>query len=490
MFAAFFIRKIFLQHFSVEYLGIYYIFNSIFGILIALDCGISSSVFFKIYKPIEQSDEKGIASVFSLIRLVYTIRGFAVFIIGTCICFFLPTFVKITTLDFGYIKKCYIIYMLCNSTNYLVIFYQFFLESVQKRYIVSIIDMFVYMIGLVAKIYFIVTNKYVFYLFVEASTGIIVNIICCFMTYKMYPYLRGKIIIRDEDKKGFFKMIGMAFHSLSTVIVTYTDAFLISIFAGVYQTGLYGNYKTLNNTVQAFMSQISSSTKDSMRSLIATGDKKGITNQLYNLTFLMFWIGGICCVCLSGLSSRFISIWLGDEFLLPPFVIISTAIALYLSFQNFFIVDSYYATECFVKDIRSPIKEIMINLVLSVLLGMKFGIFGIMVGTIAYYISQMFFRIYKLFNNKLKGFGKRVIIEKMIKYTVTIIICSFVAYLASNYTILSKKIFDFLIWALAFFFGTNLVFFLLFHRTKEFCFFKDLMILFLQKKLKNKKKII
>ncbi|MBC6719253.1 hypothetical protein, partial [Treponema sp. Marseille-Q4130] len=72
MFVAFFVRKILLQHFSAEYLGIYYIFNSIFGILIALDCGISSSVFFKIYKPIENADEKGTASVFSLVRLIYT----------------------------------------------------------------------------------------------------------------------------------------------------------------------------------------------------------------------------------------------------------------------------------------------------------------------------------------------------------------------------------------------------------------------------------
>lgn len=481
MFAAFFMRKLFLQHFSAEYLGLYYIFNSIFGILVALDCGISSSVFFKIYKPIESGDKNGTASIFALVRLVYTIRGFAVFIVGTCIYFFLPFFVKPSTLNYEYIKKCYIIYMLCNSANYLVIFYQFFLETIQKRYIVSIVDLIIYVFGIIAKLFFIFRNKYIPYLMVDVSSGIIINFVCWFITYKKYPYLRGKLKIKAEDKKGFVTMVGMAFHSLSTVIATYTDIFLISIFSGIYQTGLYGNYKTLNNTVQTFVNQITSSTKDSMRSLIATGEKRRITEHLYNLTFLMFWIGGVCCVCLSSLSSKIVSLWLGDEYLMSPFVIITTVIALYMSFQNFFIVDSYYATECFLKDKKSPIIEIFVNLILSIILGKIYGISGVMVGTIGYYTVQTILRTFKLFINKLEKEENKLFIKKLIKYSITAIVCSILGYFVSLYSILPIKIMDFLLDAIIVFIGVNLIFLLFYHKENEFIFFRNLVLDFIKK---------
>lgn len=468
-------RKVFLNYFGAEYLGIYFIFDSIFGVLIALDCGVSSSVFLKIYKPLEDGDYESITSVFNLVKLVYTIRGLLVCFVGAIIYFFLPNIIQETTLDFSFIKKCYIIYALCNSFNYLVIFYQFFLESVQKRYLVSLIELPLYFIEILLQLLgIIILKNYLFYLLITSSTAVILNIVCMVVTYKKYPYLRKSHTIKQEDKKGFIPLLGMAFHSLSSVISKYTDTFLISVFSGVVQTGLYGNYKTLNTTVLNFVNQITSSTKDPFRSIIASEDNEKIQMHLGNLNFLMYWIGSFSCVGLASLSSRFINLWLGKEFVLSIDVVITTSIALFLSIQSFFIVDAYYTTYSFQKDKKSPIIEIIVNIIFSCILGKEFGITGIMIGTVLYYIVQIFLRSYRLYNIlNIMTYYKSFLLKIFSYFLSNLLITLTITITFSKVSFSKNKIIDFLISLILILIVPNLFNFFVYQKTSEFLYFKD-----------------
>ena len=60
---AFAVRTAFLRNLSVDHLGVNALFSDIFGILIALDCGISSSVFIRIYKPLADGDQEHVQSI-------------------------------------------------------------------------------------------------------------------------------------------------------------------------------------------------------------------------------------------------------------------------------------------------------------------------------------------------------------------------------------------------------------------------------------------
>lgn len=480
-----FMRNIFLSSFGTEYLGIYFLFDSIFGMLVALDCGISSSLFLKIYKPLEEHDESSIRSVFQLVKVVYTLRGILVAVVGLVIFFFLPGFIKDNTLPLSYIQKCYIMYLICNSTNYLVIFYQFFLESVQQRFLVNLVGIPVYIVQIVLQLVAIkINHSYPFYLTVTAGASIFINFGCMIITYLRFPYLRGKKIIKTEDKKDIFKLVKMAFHTLSAVISHYIDTFLISIFAGLSTTGLYGNYKTLNNSINNFINQITASTKDPLRSIVSINDKEKAKESIKNLTFLMFWIGGFCCICLAGLSNKFITMWLGREYLLPVMTVVTTCYVLYLSVQNFFLVDSYYTSYCYLDDKKSPIIEIITNLVISIILGKVLGITGIMVGTICYYTVQTFLRTRRLCKFFLDKEFFKSIIMKVIFYGLIVAIMSLCFGYLSNIYFIKNKLLDFTVTVVLIVIVVNLIFLLIFRKTNEYKYFYSVLKKIIHREIK------
>lgn len=465
-------RRVFLLYFSAEYLGMYFLFDSIFGMLIALDCGISSTLFFKIYKPIEENNILSIRSVFALIKLIYSLRALLVAFIGFLIYFFLPLLVKDNALPLLYIKKCYFIYLVCNAANYFVIFYQFFLEAVQKRYYVTLIEIPLFLIEVVFQFLSIIFfHSYEVYLLVTVGTNVIINLGCSILVYVKYPYLRGRKTIQIEDRKDIGKLFKMAFHTFSNTISHYIDTFLISIFEGITNTGLYSNYKTINNSINTFIYQITSSIKDPLRSIVASEDKEKIKISISNLSFLMFWIGGFCCICLSGLSNKFIALWLDESYLLPIPAVVMTALVLYLSVQNFFLVDTYYSTYSYLGDRKSPLLEISTNLFISLILGKFWGITGIMTGTLCYYIVQTYLRTKKLCASFLDLCFLRKILQRLLFYFLIIFVFSFSIACINSAHCFTNKFLDFILFTVCTVVLPNIVFYIFFRKTAEFSYF-------------------
>ena len=398
IFFAFYLRKQFVNYFSAEYLGLYSFFDSIFGMLIALDCGVSSSVFFQIYEPIAKNDKEHVVSLFNHIRIIYSLRAILVLIIGFVISFYLPNLLIGTDLELSYIFKCYYIYMIFNSTNYFFVFYSFYLEALQKRFVISIIQIFMYFVEITAKLLAIfVFRSFILYLIFSVAFILLTNVICAFYVYGKEPYLLKKSKINSEDKKNIKKLFGMALHSLSSAASRYTDTFLITSLSGLINTGLFTNYKTISSNVTTLLNQITSSIKDPFRNYIICEDKSKVESMLYNLNYLIFVLAGVCTSCIICLSNDFITIWLGKEFLLSDLTVLFTTLTFLLSFMNYFIIDAYYITQSYYRDKKSPIIELLVNLVISFVLGIKYGILGIMVGTVIYYFVQTILRLRRLY---------------------------------------------------------------------------------------------
>ena len=404
IFFAFYLRKKFVEIFSPEYLGLYSFFDSIFGMLIALDCGVSSSIFFQIYEPIAKKDRRHIVSIFNLIKIIYTLRSILVLLIGFIISFYLKSLLKGTDLSFHYIIKCYNIYMIFNSANYFFVFYSFYLEALQKRFVTSIIQIVTYVLEVTTKILSIfIFKSFILYLICSVIFILITNITCMVYVYKKEPYLLKKSKIEQGDLKNIKKLFGMALHSLSAVISRYTDTFLISSLTGLVNTGIFTNYKTINTNVTALLNQITSSIKDPFRNYIICENRNKVETMLNDLNYMIFILASVCASCIFCLSNDFIVLWLGDSFLLSQKTVLFMTLTFEMSFMNYFIIDCYYLTQSYYKDKKSPLIELSVNFIVSLLLGLKYGILGIMIGTVLYYFVQTILltkRLYKYFFNK------------------------------------------------------------------------------------------
>lgn len=395
---AIFVRRFFVANLGVEYLGITAIFSSILGVLLALDCGIAGSLFYKIYKPLSDHDEEKIASVFRLIRAAYFFRAILILVVGIIALFFLPKLCESSNIKLSYIFRSYVIYLILTTISYYIILYSFFIEAIQKRYIVSIITAITYLGSAVLQIMCLVKLKsYLIYIIISLLQPIITYCICRKVAYKEFPLLKTKRKLVKDDLNDLSQIIKIAVHTLGTVIASYTDAFLITAFVGLSTLGLYDNYKVISTKVSALLDQITSSMKDPMRLLIAEGNKIKVEEILQNINFLIFCIAGLCSLLYLSMITPFVKIWLGNDYILGFEIVLSSAFTLFLASLNYITVDTYYCVGCYKLDKKAPIIEIVINLGVSFILGRIIGIAGVLIGTIFFYFVQEILRTRKLF---------------------------------------------------------------------------------------------
>lgn len=398
-FGAILVRMYFVRNLGTEYLGLIAIFSSILGALLAVDCGVAGSMFYKIYAPIAANNREKIISTFNIIKVVYAARAGLVFIVGLAMIFFLPELCKSSDVDMCYIYEGYVTYLMIASVSYYIILYSFFVEAVQKRYLVSMISLGTYFISVVLHILSLEYSKsYIVYIVIFLGQQLTVYYICRLLIYKYYPFLRERKKITLSELKELPQFVKMAFHTLGTVIALYTDAFLISFFSGVNSLGMYDNYRVISAKVSAVLDQLTSSIKDPMRLLAVKGECEKIETALYNVNFFMFCVAGICSLIYLATIDFFVTVWLGDEYVMGTDIACSSACIIFMIALNYITVDTYYQTECYKNDKKAPIIEVIVNMFVSIVLGHQFGITGVLLGTVAYYFVQVILRSRKICN--------------------------------------------------------------------------------------------
>ena len=85
-------RKVFLDFLGAEFLGVWGVLNNIMNYLNVAELGISTSITFFLYKPIQQNDHNGINEITSILAFLYRCIGLAICAIGAVVSLFFPLF--------------------------------------------------------------------------------------------------------------------------------------------------------------------------------------------------------------------------------------------------------------------------------------------------------------------------------------------------------------------------------------------------------------
>lgn len=432
MLMAFFLRKVFIVQIGVEHLGLFTFLSEIFGLLVAVDGGVCSSLFIKIYKPIAANDQLEIRKTYKLIKIVYAIRALLVFVIGSAIFFSLQWLATDVDIPLDQVKKAYLIYLLINSVSYLFIYNEFILESYQKRYITNTIAFIVSIsISIINIVTLYLFSNFFLYLILQVLISLVTYVICLAVVKKRYPFLFEKTKLDKTVTKEVKEMFQITYYTLSDVIVKNTDNILITKFFGFTVNGIYSSYKMLNSQIFNLINKIKYSTLDSTREYLVSKDKQSSFQLLNNLTYLYFAIGGFCSVALGSLSTPFIILWLGSDYVMSIMPVFLTIMTLCVGLVVYPYEDAFYSMELYKRNKYVPIIEIAINLGVSIVLGLMWGISGIMIGTLAYLAFKTWYRVSRLCKYSFNEKATRVL-GRMLYYFMAIIVT-----FAINWTVLS-----------------------------------------------------
>lgn len=375
-------RTVFIWVFGVEYLGLNGIFTDILGMLSLTDLGLNSAMVYSFYDPLAKRDKRKIAALVQFYRKIYITIAIIVFLLGICLIPFLPYIVNIQH-NIPYIN-IYFIFAVANiSASYLFVYKTSVLTADQKNYIVVRIGMIVNMIKIIIQIVtMLIFADYIVYLLLDLCGNLISNAIASHQTQKTYPFLREKAILSYQEKNNIRKTIfsGMLY-KISSVLLNATDNILISILVSTAAVGYYSNYLMIQTKATMFYSMAFTSITASIGNLMV----QAAVEKRYQIFRIEQTISSIVCLifipCYLLLIDDFIMLWLGTGFVLNHMVVLAIGCNMYLSCILQPLWSYREATGLYRKTKYVMLVCAFANIILSIIFGMIWGIFGIIIAS-------------------------------------------------------------------------------------------------------------
>lgn len=422
---SFIARIIFVKFLSDEYLGLNGLFTNLLTMLSLVELGVGSALVYSLYKPLADGDNEKVKSLMDLYRKAYNIIGGVVLIIGIL---FIPFYrylisevPSISHLDF-----IYILFVLNTAISYFYSYKRSLIICDQKRYIATIYRyVFYFLLNVFQIIVLFLTHNYILYLITQVVFTWLENICISIKADRMYPYLKDKNI-KKLDKKELNTISknvrAMLFHKIGGVVVNSTDNILISKLVGLIAVGMYSNYYLITSALDTITAQFFNAITASVGNLGACTNSKKVKETFNTTFFLNYLIYGVITVCLLILFNPFIEVWLGKKYLFDFSVVLVITICFYLKGIRKTCLTYRDALGLFWHDRYKPIIESIINLVASIILGIKYGVLGIFMGTIISTVTtSLWIEPYVLY----KYYFKENIIDylyRFIKYTLVVVL--------------------------------------------------------------------
>lgn len=386
---SFFTRKIFVQVLTQEYLGLDGTFANILSMLSLAELGVGNAITYSLYKPLAENDREQITALMALYRRVYHVIGIVVAVLGCALTPFLPVIIRDLP-NIPRIRLIYLLFVLNTSLSYFYIYKQSLIMADQRQYIVTTCHYGLKMLlFLMQAVFLLLTHNYFVYLGLQIGTTLLENRILSHQADSLYPYL--KTIHSGKLKQGTTKQIlrntkAMMLHQVGGVVVFGTDNLLISYFVGVVAVGMYSNYLMVTNGLKSVYTQLFRSLTASVGNLGATADPEQALPVFCKVNFVGNWLYGFSTVCLVILFNPFITLWVGEEYQFNQLVVCLIALNFYVTGMRRATLTFREAYGLYWYDRYKPVAESVINLSVSAVLAVPYGVAGIFIGT---FVSTM-----------------------------------------------------------------------------------------------------
>lgn len=470
IFSNFFIRTVFIKMLNSEYLGINGLFSNILSVLSLAELGIGNAIVFSMYKPLNEKDYEKLSKINYFYKKVYTTIGILIFILGMTVVPALKYIITDVNINMNNIVIYYILFLLNTVSSYFYIYKTSIVTADQNDYIIKRITGISVLVKLIIQIIALILFKsYTIYLIIQLVISVITNFINSKIAEKKYPYIKEKKELDKAEKKDIFKNIkSMFMYQLGGVVLNNTDNILISMIAGTAIVGIYSNYSMIITAVESTIAMIFSALLASIGNYNIKNGSENKYKVFKILNMMANWIYGFASICFLMMFQDFIQLWIGKDYLLKYNVLLITVI-------NFYIRGILYPIWCFrnTTTLFNTTKNIMLvaailNIILSIILGEKFNLFGILLATA---LSRMLTNIWYEPKILFKNIFNKKIIEYVIEQVMNIIFI-IILYIGVNWIItqicINNIFIKLVVEGIISVILVNIAFFIKFYKTDEF----------------------
>lgn len=387
---SFFSRKIFLDTLGADFIGLTGTLQNLLGFLNLAELGIATAIGYVLYAPLHQNDQAKINEIISVLGYLYRKIGGVILLIGIVVSLFLPVIYPDTGFDLSLVYFAYYSFLASSLIGYFCNYKQTLLGADQRNYVVTAYfqgsNILKTLIQLGLAYY---TGNYFVWVFIELLFGIIYSFILNWKINQVYPWLKSEVRQGRQLFKKYPEVMRytkqLFVQKLSGVVQWQTTPILTYAFCNLQTVAFYGNYIIITDKLSQFVNTFLESTGAGVGNLIAEGNKANIKKVFWELLSVRYFIGATISFCIYMLINPFVTLWLGEQYLLSDTVLFLIVTNILISYTRGGVMQFLYGYGLF-RDVWAPIAEVILNLGTACVAGYYWGLPGVLLGGI---VSQL-----------------------------------------------------------------------------------------------------
>lgn len=383
-------RVVFTHTLSQDYVGVNGLFYLILTALILPEFGLITSMAFNMYKPVAEGDIERQKSLLIYYRGYLNRTSICIFAVGLLVIPFMGVFVE-SDAQIEYLYLVYMLYLLNTVLSYLGIYKRIILDAHQLTSYWSLYQGLTCVIQQIVQIAVLVfTHNYILFLICLLLGTVAANVCTTYKAEKLFPYIKDKEIHRlstDEEKEIKTNLHSITLQKAGDIAVNNTDTLILSAIVGVISAGIYYIYYLIVESIRGIYVQIVAGITASVGNLGVSGDRDSIKRTFDSIMLLGHWVYGLTAVCLFTILDEFVGIAFGKEYVFESTVTLLICVNFYMTGlcqPGYLFRDSL---GLFNFDRYRSVIAATINLIASIVLGLKLGAVGVMLGTLVSTVS-------------------------------------------------------------------------------------------------------
>lgn len=377
-------RTVFINLLSSEHLGLNGLFSNVLTILSLAELGLGDAMVFAMYKPMKEGDYPRLNALLQLYRKAFRVIACVVVCIGIVLSFYLDLLVKDLPNIEENLQIIFLIYIANNACSYIGAYKKSLLIVGQKKYLSSICSFFSNTIQTLGQIFILwKTGNYYVYLLVQLFCTILNNCLAAWVAEKIYPYygVTPRKLCRDEITTIVKSVKALSISKIAGVISNGSDNIVIAKIIGVHAVGIASNYTMIINAVNGLIWAALNGIYGSIGNLNVDSSLEHRQKVFDELFLLTYWVYAVCCISLMTLLEPFMSLWIGENYLLNHDVVFSLIQIIYVGGVNYPLFAFRTTMGYFEQAKWFFVASAILNVILSISLGLRWGLVGVYVAT-------------------------------------------------------------------------------------------------------------
>jgi len=461
------------------------LFTEVITALSLAELGVSSAIVYNLYKPLSEGDHQKVSQLMNLFRKAYRIIALATLVIGASLTPWIQYFIRDLSYDINYIRVIYLMFVFQSAVSYLFSYKIALMEADQNAYIYTKISTIFRIVGtILILIILVVTKQYITFLGANILLVIATNAYASHVVDLKYPYLDTKAKLPKEERAQIFGNIRNIFvKQFAGRVVDSTDNILISTLVSTLLVGYYSNYLVVIGVFRKLADKMMGAAIASMGNLFVTERTESKVENLTRLTFIFFVFASIASVGVFACVQPFIELWLGKGYLLDYSVVAILCLLLVIEITYQPLSSAMHLSGFFTIGRNISFVSAIVNLAVSIVLGMKIGMIGIFIGTMCTYTIEIITKIHYLFKLYFKESSFRYVIFwiRMLSVYIVETMIVYIINLRLHFSALPAFLFNGFVSVLL----TFTIITLVFGRSDAYFYLKHLIMRYLKKVLKR-----